>query len=259
MDLASLQRAFQQHVLNGDDAIAQRVASSAAVPASQRLKVYEDAYRLRLVDALAHNYPRLRELLGDEQFNELAQEYLQAHPSSNPSVRWLGDRLPDFLRERETTPVLSDLARWEWVIAAAFDAPDAAPVDANELAGVAADAWPALKFEFHPSMQLLEMHSNAAAIFKALTETEAVPEPQAQETQTWLIWRQEFTPRYRSLQSDEATALTTAKNHGSFEDICTSLAASHDEDQVPLRAITLLKTWLGEQLVTGVLVPTLSE
>ncbi|HKE92868.1 MAG TPA: DNA-binding domain-containing protein, partial [Povalibacter sp.] len=71
MDLAQLQRAFLQHVVNGDTAVADHVESSAAVPVATRLAVYADAYRLRLVDALASNYPRMQQLLGRDAFAAL--------------------------------------------------------------------------------------------------------------------------------------------------------------------------------------------
>ncbi len=251
MDLASLQRAFQRHVLTGDPDISQCVAGTKSASVQQRLQVYSDAYRLRLIDAMAHNYPRLQELLGGEQFAHLASEYLQANPSQTSSVRWLGDRLSSFLQTRESTALFADLARWEWAVATAFDAQDVAAIDSHALASIAPDAWPGLRFRFHPSMQLLETRSNAAAVFKALTEGSSVPELCIESSQRWLLWRQDFTPRYRSLPDDELAALRTARGRGTFEQICESLAGFHEQDEVPLRAITLLKTWLGEELLTA--------
>src|SRR5688572_30315869 len=117
MNLAQLQRAFQTHVLNGHEAIAAAVNESETVPAAIRLAVYADAYRLRLADALAHNYPRLQQLLGDENFSVLARDYLDTHPSTDPSVRWFGHRLAEYLQQHHSDPpILADLASWEWAI-----------------------------------------------------------------------------------------------------------------------------------------------
>jgi hypothetical protein len=252
MDLALLQHAFQQHVLNGDTAIGSRINASEAVPVTQRLRVYGDAYRLRLVEALAHNYPRLHQLLGDEQFSQLACGYVQAFPSSHPSVRWFGHQLHDYVVEQyPTAPALLDLVMWEWSIANAFDAADQPALAADSLATLAPDAWPQLTFIFHPSVQLIETRSNAVAIFKALSEDAGVPAPEAEPSTTWLVWRYELTPRYRSLQADEAGALREAIQGHTFEQICDALNEWHEHDSIPVRAITLLKTWISDELLTG--------
>jgi hypothetical protein len=252
MDLALLQHAFQQHVLNGDPAISSRTNASEAVSVTQRLRVYGDAYRLRLAEALAHNYPRLHQLLGDEQFSQLASGYVQTFPSSHPSVRWFGHQLHEYVADQyPTTPALSDLVKWEWSVANAFDAADQPPLAADSLAKLAPEAWPQLSFTFHPSVQLIETRSNAVAIFKALSEDAGVPAPDAEPSATWLVWRYQLTPRYRSLQADEIGALREAIQGHTFEQICDVLGEWHEPDSIPVRAVTLLKTWIGDELLTG--------
>ncbi|MBC7975327.1 MAG: putative DNA-binding domain-containing protein, partial [Myxococcales bacterium] len=59
-DLAALQRQFYDHVTAGG------TDASAAPPiASGSLAVYADMYAVRLADALADDYPKLRRALGD--------------------------------------------------------------------------------------------------------------------------------------------------------------------------------------------------
>lgn len=255
MNLAELQRAFQQHVLQGTGNVGHDINRSEAVPAGTRLAVYSDAYRLRLADALAQNYPRLQRLLGNDSFAELARAYLAAFPSTRESVRWFGDRLAEYLAAQPGAAErswLEELARWEWIVAGAFDAEDIAPLAEAALAQVAPDRWPTLQFQFHPSVQLLQLSTNAPALFKALSD-DATPPPPARLTapRTWVIWRQQLTPRYRSMSTDEAGALRTAMEGGSFEDICNVLCKWHDASDVPVRAATLLKMWLGEEMLTG--------
>jgi hypothetical protein len=252
MDLALLQRAFQQHVLSGDPAISARINSSHAVPVTQRLRVYGDAYRLRLVEALAHNYPRLQQLLDDEQFSQLASGYVQAFPSSHPSVRWFGRHLREYVLDQyPSTPALSDLVMWEWSIANAFDAADQAALSADALAVLPPEAWPQLSFVLHPSVQLIETRSNAVAIYRALCEDAVVPAPESEPPQMWLVWRYGLTPRYRSLEADETAALREAMQGRTFEQICDALAQWQEHDSIPVRAITLLKTWIADELLTG--------
>ena len=81
MTLAGTQRALQMHIVDGDERIAALIDSSHAAHADYRLRVYSDAFRLRLIEALQANYPVLAKFSGEEAFARLAQEYLAVYPS----------------------------------------------------------------------------------------------------------------------------------------------------------------------------------
>ncbi|MFC4309655.1 DUF2063 domain-containing protein [Steroidobacter flavus] len=252
--LAELQRDFQRHVMHGHERIVDAVDGSASVPATLRLSIYSEAYRLRLTEALASTLPRLQQLLGKEQFAELAGEYIDLCPSSYPSIRWFGDRLPQLLTKSfPDRPWLAELATWEWTIAAAFDGADAEAVGIDALAAVAPEQWPSLTFQFHPTVQVLAMHTNAPVLFKALSADDPPPEPVVfEEPQSWLIWREALKTQYRSLSPDESAALDVMRNGGSFEMLCDTLCNWHDAEAVPAQAAGLLKRWVVEQMIVGV-------
>ncbi len=254
MDLAHLQRAFQGHVVDGDAAIAAAVHSTATVPGAVRLAVYADAYRLRLVDALAHNYPRLQQWLGAETFATVARDYLQAHPSTTPSVRWFGDRFAAYLaRTHADPPALTELAQWEWAIAAAFDAGDRKPLTEQALGSIDPADWPTLRLQLHPAVQSLRMTTNAPALFRSLTADADPPAPTTLPApQHWFIWREDLTPRYRSAPDDEAAALQTLLSQGTFGQLCDALCAWHAADDVPVRAAILLKGWIRDSMLVGI-------
>lgn len=253
-ELAELQRDFQRHVMHGHERIVAAVSGTPHVPATLRLSIYSEAYRLRLTDALASTLPRLQHLLGKERFAQLAAEYIDLSPSSHPSIRWFGDRLPRLLRRQfPDQPWLSELATWEWAIAAAFDGADAEPVGVEALAAVAPEQWPELRFKFHPTVQCLPMRTNAPVVFKALSEDAPVPEcVTLGQAQTWLIWREGLKTQYRSLDADEAAALELMRADGTFETLCDTLCTWHDADAVPAQAAGLLKRWVVEQMIVGV-------
>lgn len=252
--LAELQRDFQRHVMHGHERIIDAVAETPRVPATTRLAIYSEAYRLRLTDALASTLPRLQQLLGKEEFASLASQYIDFCPSNYPSIRWFGDRLPLLLeRLYRDRPWLAELARWEWAIASAFDAADADPVSVEALGAVAPEHWPTLQFKFHPSVQLMRMKTNAPTLFKALSEDASLPEGvKLHEPLPWLIWRESFKTQYRSLTADEAAALENARAGGTFESLCDTLCAWHEPDAVPMQAAGMLKRWVVEQLIVAV-------
>jgi putative DNA-binding protein len=254
--LAELQRRFQRHLLTGDGAIASAVVDSERVPVATRLKVYADAYRLRLIEALGNNYPRLEQFLGKPAFAQLANEYIDRHPSGYRSVRWFGHRLPELLaKTRAQEPWLHDLAAFEWAIAGAFDSADSAVVTVDALGHVSADLWSGLRFELHPSVQRVIVSSNAPALFKALSAEETPADPIVLEKpQTWLVWREDFTSQYRSLTAGESAALDAVVSGATFGEICAILCDWHDEDQVPLVAAGMLKSWIADKLIATLIV-----
>lgn len=252
--LAELQRDFQRHVMHGHERIVDAIDGTSTVPATLRLGIYSDAYRLRLTEALASTLPRLQQLLGKEQFAALASEYIDLCPSRYPSIRWFGDQLPRLLIQSfPQQPRLAELATWEWAIAAAFDGADAEPVGIEALAAVAPEQWPSLTFQFHPTVQVLPMRTNAPLLFKALSADDSPPEPVTlDEPQSWLIWREGLKTQYRSLPLDESAALEVIRGGGSFEMLCDTLCAWHDAEAVPAQAAGLLKRWVVEQMIVGV-------
>jgi hypothetical protein len=252
--LAELQRDFQRHVMHAQQRIVAAVEGSPDVPATLRLAIYSEAYRLRLTEALASTLPRLQALLGKEQFAEAAREYIELCPSSYPSIRWFGERMPQLLQKTfPAQPWLAELATWEWSVAAAFDGPDADPVGIETLAAIAPEQWPTLTFRFHPTVQVLAMRTNAPVLFKALSADDPLPECiELDEAQSWLIWREGLKTQYRSLEPDEAAALEVMRSGGSFEMLCDALCAWHEADAVPAQAAGLLKRWVVEQMIVGV-------
>ena len=252
--LAELQRDFQRHVMHGHERIVDAVDATARVPATVRLAIYSEAYRLRLTDALASTLPRLQQLMGKEPFGAIALEYIDLCPSSYPSIRWFGDQMPRLLRRSfPEQPWLAELATWEWAIAAAFDGPDAGPVGVEALAAVAPDQWPTLQFQFHPTVQCLQLRTNAAQLFKALTEESLPPAAVTlDQPRSWLIWREGLKTQYRSLEPDENAALEAMRAGGTFEALCDTLCAWHEADAVPAQAAGMLKRWVVDQMIVGV-------
>jgi hypothetical protein len=252
-DLADLQRDFQRYVLRGDSTVAGSINGTRRVPATTRLAIYSQAYRLRLIDALANNFPRLQQLLGEREFALTAQGYIDEHPSRTASIRWYGSALPQQLaRAHPERPWLSELARWEWAITTAFDARDATALLPQSLVGIEPQHWPALVFDFHPSVQHLRMRTNAPVLFKALSQEQPATAPvMLEREQSWLIWRQALKTQYRSMSEDEAAALDAMRGGATFAATCDLLRKWHPDDRVASEAAGTLKRWIVDELCVG--------
>jgi len=112
------------------------IAPSATLDPAARLEIYRRQCWLRLLGALADDFPALRWLLGPTAFAALAERYLIAHPPARAAgLAELGAGLPAFIAT--TTPAAlhaHELARLEAAWSRAFTAGDGAPVAAADLA-----------------------------------------------------------------------------------------------------------------------------
>jgi hypothetical protein len=252
--LASLQSDFQDYLLGRSERIADAVRNGVRTPGAAMLGIYRHAYGARLVEVLRNDFPKLHLVLGDEAFDALARAYLARHPSIYRSVRWLGRALPGFLttepRYRDL-PSLAQIAGFEWAQAMAFDAADAAPITANDLARIPAEAWGSLRLKLHPSINRVAASDSVVEAWARLDRGEAAPLFIASPPITWLVWRQRFTVHYRALSPEEDAALARAAAGNDFATICAEVALMVGEDRAALRAAELLHGWLSTGLVSA--------
>ena len=256
--LRELQAAFQEHILTRDPRIQTRVAGSANVDISTRLGIYSSAYRLRLLEALATDYPGLKALAGEAEFDRLGRAFIEAHPSTHRSLRWFGGGLAGFLR---TTPPwssrhsLAEMAVFEWAMSDAFDAGDSALATIEDMAAIGPEQWPALQFVAHASLRRLNLTSNVPGLWQDLTAGEAATPADHPHPVGWLVWRQGLETCFRSLDVDEAWALDAMLRDENFATICEGLCEWVDAQNVATHAAGLLKQWLTDGLIREIRIP----
>lgn len=257
--IARLERAFQAYVLRATPGVESFVVATAEASALVRLKVYADAYRLRLLEVLGKDYPALRALIGEAEFDRLSRAYIDAHSSDTPSVRWFGRHLAAFLREHAPyarRPVLAEMAEFEWRQGEAFDAPDAAVLSPEDMASVPAESWPGMRLTPHPSLRRLALKWNVPALWAPLHAGQKAPKPRAGATAApWALWRRDLTVRWRSLARDEAAALDAAAAGRTFAEACEILGERGSPDQAAAFAAGMLKRWVVDGLISAVSLP----
>ena len=178
MKLAELQSLFQSAVLTGDAedaAILDIVAPPREADRPTMMGVYVNAYRLRLAEFLDEDYPALRVLLGDDDFEALVEAYIDANPSRLRNARWYTTRLPEFMQESENwsaNALAIGLALFERALTDAYDAADAPAQSIETLAEFSPQDWPRLGFTFHPSLRLIEVAAGVLDAYAAATADE---------------------------------------------------------------------------------------
>lgn len=222
------------------------------------IAVYRHAHAARLQAALRDNFEALARALGDDGFEALARAYLHAHPPTQPSIRWWGDRLADFMAQADESlvphPALVDLARMDWALRTAFDAADGPVLDAAALQALPPDHWPALRLQLHPSVALQPFQWAVEAAWRALQATEGDPElpPPEAHAHTLLLWRRGLVTQWRSLDGAEAALLQALQAGEPFAALCelaTADAASSEAGAAQIAA--RLNQWLADGLLSG--------
>lgn len=102
--------------------------------------------------ALAATYPRTRTLLGDPQFDALAERHLTEREALRRRINWIGAGFAD----RLTGPP-RDLAKVEWAWLDAYGASDADAIELASLASLDPAAVVAISVARHPAARLVPL------------------------------------------------------------------------------------------------------
>ncbi|ANB16277.1 DNA-binding domain-containing protein [Dokdonella koreensis] len=249
--LRTLQRQFAAHLLTDDTTVAGAVCTTPGADAATRLGVYAHAYRQRLHEVLAEEFPGLQALAGEAAFAGWTARYARERPSRHPNIRWYGAAFADWLREAvPAQPAAAAMAELEWALSTAFDAPDLPALEAGRLAALPPQAWPALRLGLHPNLIVLPLAWNLDAIRRA-ADARITPPALAAETADLAIWRQQRRVRYRRLAVDEAAVLAGMRRGLPFGALCAALAEWHGMDAAAPRAAQVLRDWVEAGWIGG--------
>lgn len=251
--LVKLQADFQAYLLDANKGAAfkKQIVNDKKVGVKKRLGIYYDAYRLRIIEALATAYPNLKKLLGDDLFDKTARSYIDLYPSTFRNMRWVGDKMAQHLQKSlPQYPIAAELATFEWGLSLAFDAEDAPMLTLQDLAQIAPENWGGLRFQFTPAVQLLSPKMNVLRIWQALNVDEAPPKI-AQIDEPYVVWRKDLNSHYRSLEAAEYAAIKQMMAGASFGDLCETMQTIVGEEQASMQAAQYLAGWLNEGLLAS--------
>jgi hypothetical protein len=213
-----------------------------------RIRVYSDAYFLRLRDVLREDFPRVAALLGPDQFDEVVANYLEKFPSEQPSVRHLGRALAEYLRRQEDMPkCIADLAELEWARVEVFDAPDATCATMEDLVSVLADEWPALRFRAISAMQILRAQYPVHQLWSGDESLEVSAAGTALR-----VWRKnDYQVLHAPMDARESAALDKMISGEPFAEICETFA-DLPEMVAAQEATALLARWIEDGIIRRV-------
>jgi len=92
---------------------------SDGLNAAQRMQVYQNNYRLSLIDALSSVYGHVAAFTGAPFTRKALEHFIEQYPPSEPALHTYGSIFPTFLDNYEPAqgiPYLSDVAALEWAV-----------------------------------------------------------------------------------------------------------------------------------------------
>ena len=149
--LHDLQTAVGAVMLGGDATLAEASVHGDGLGASARLAVYRHHVLASLTAVLESTYPIVVRLVDARFFRYAVDRYIHAHPPLRPCLFEYGATFGDFLARFPPTrhlAYLPDVARLEWAMNAALNAPDLEAAAPETLS-------PASPVALHPSVSLL--------------------------------------------------------------------------------------------------------
>ncbi len=150
--LADSQAAFSDAVQAPERAVPADVSGQPP----KRFNVYRNNVRTSLIGALGAQFPVSKRLVGDAFFDAMANVFVAANPPRSKILIDYGDTFPDFVAGFEPArpvPYLGDVAALEWAHGRSYHAADARALQAEDFAGVPADAWAAARLVLHPAVR----------------------------------------------------------------------------------------------------------
>ena len=251
--LAGLQAAFHDHLLDRPSPIAHEVFDGGRIDVEHRLHIYHHAYRVRLLENLRDAYEKTWAYLGDARFETSALAFIEDNPSRHRNLRWHGAAFSKWLANRfPQDPDIAELALIDWQLHQAFDGPDAAPVQPEEVAGLSAEDWAGVGFRFTPTLFVTPLRCNSVSIWHALDQEQVPPGAEPLPVPTWLlIWRKGWQPHFRTLQATEHAALIQLQDGTSFAQVCGALGEQFSDHEAASVAAGILRTWLQGELIVG--------
>jgi hypothetical protein len=187
------------------DAIGKVVAPSSRQSAEERVAVYAQGYWSRLLECLREEFPVVRAAVGDEAFDSLAVDFLQAQPPTSYTLGKLGAGFPTHLAATspgdEWSAAVVELARFERTITEVFDLPGGETLGyltLEELNAVAPQDRATLRLAPLPTVRLLGFAFDVNTWFTQLRAGDATSVPERRPTFVALS-RREFVVRRLTL------------------------------------------------------------
>lgn len=245
MHLGDLRRGVTKHRLLAEEGELERlITSSDRLSALQRLGVYHYGYRARLVECLADDYPAVQHAMGEEAFTALCHAYVEAHPSTSPSLNFFGRHMPSFLRafDHAQKDFLADLATLEWALVDVLHAAPAPTLSLEALSAIPPEKWASAKLPPADTVRLLHFSFPVNDYFQAFRTGAPIAIPSARPSTT-AVYRHELTLWRLDLTPTTARLLESLFSGATLGDALARLETDENDEAATAQAQQNVMLW----------------
>lgn len=177
--LAEQQDMLQDAIMQGekiDSKPAEWIREKADFPADKQLGVYVNAYRWRLFDVVAEDYPVLKAYLGEGRFHTLINDFISAVPPQHFNVARYAGMLPAYQQTHTTYDIFSaELCTLETAIAQLADAEETEALTPEHLAGMTPETLMESRLAPRKALLLFAFQHPVNDYYKAVKEETQLP------------------------------------------------------------------------------------
>lgn len=238
------------------------VAGNDRVSPAEQVDIYRRQFWLRHEDALREDYPGLLHVIGEDTWDELLRDYLEAHPPSSPTLRDLGHAMATFVARYPRLPedradLARDMARYERAFVDVFDGADPAPLPSARLAALRPQDWERARIVLSPLVQRMRLGYPVHLLRKAVRGGESPPLPDPAPIHL-ALFRRDLVVSFEELDDDQHALLAALDRGASLVEACAEVA-----DGKPVEATERLardvggwfRDWASFGFIADVVVP----
>jgi hypothetical protein len=266
-ELSELQRRMTTALRHGSSLVqdpewsafaAAHVSGNDRLSPVEQLEIYREQFWLRHTGSLVEDFPGLCGILGQAEWQTLAEQYLRDFAPDSYTLRDLGARLPQLIERASWLShqaLCLDMTRLELAYIEVFDAPDTPPLAPERLSAIPEDTFAEARLVIAPSVRLLSVRYPVADLRRKLrTERDPVPIPEP-SSQQLVVYRRDLKLWDMPL-SRVAFAFLAGLASGKSLGGAAELAVTDAEAEAELTANigAWLQEWTAKGLVSDVLV-----
>ena len=179
--LDAQQRRMQTAIQTGENGIPDAwIRGSGTFDAAARLGIYIHAYRSRLFEATAEDYPALAHYLGKTRFEAVIDDFITATASDHFNLSRYAAKLPEFVAQRTEIDLFAQaLCTLEAAIAHLADLEETMPLSPKHLAGMTPEDL--MQSVLHPrtALALFAFDHPVNAYYTALMQEKPIEKPES--------------------------------------------------------------------------------
>lgn len=243
MKLSNLQHDFQELIFS-------RKASADLlddVYPSHRLEAYVDGYPARIAEALEETYTRLKEVLSDDEWSRLVEEFSAEFRSPSRNLSEASNYFVGFFARHSIAterPILLSLANLERTIMEVFHERSEPGLRVEDLARMFSLDPSQVELRPQPFVRVLEHRAGVFDLWRKCASSNA----RADENEHLLLYRREWEVMIEPVAPTAAVFLRALKDNPRFENACEKLSEIAGADGSPPPLHEWLHGWTQRSL-----------